>query len=68
MVKADANSPNQKRLKAAGSAVTSATNQLVKASEESQAFSESDSMVWTDSSIGSATASKVIEMEAQVFL
>lgn len=67
MVKADAQSQSQMRLRAAGKAVTNATNQLVKASEESMAFSDSNSLVWTDANTSkSDTASKVVEMEAQM--
>jgi talin len=64
MIKTDAQSASQKRLQAAGKAVTNATTQLVKASVESQTTMED--MEWSDSTLGSATASKVMEMEAQM--
>jgi talin len=62
MIKADSQSPSQKRLNAAGRAVTNATNALVKASVQT----DEDSLVWSDNTLGSATASKVNEMEAQM--
>lgn len=65
-VKADMQSASQNRLRAAGKAVTNATQQLVRASEESISMADTDALVSSDSQQKSVTASKVMEMEAQM--
>ncbi|KAJ3121843.1 Talin-1 [Nowakowskiella sp. JEL0407] len=65
-VRADPNEPSQIRLRAAGAAVTNATNQLVRAVEEAIKFDDTDQMTDFLKGNGSATSAKVLEMEAQV--
>lgn len=65
VVRADRLSQNQVRLKAAGKAVTNATQLLVKACDESIAFNDTEAI--SDVLDGkTATAAKVLEMEAQM--
>ncbi|KAJ3396786.1 Talin-1 [Lobulomyces angularis] len=67
IVRSDPNSQSQSRLKAAGKAVISATTQLVKASEESMAFSETDTISFNmEEQYSNPTTAKVMEMEAQM--
>ncbi|KAJ1537201.1 Talin-1, partial [Nowakowskiella sp. JEL0078] len=68
-VRADPNDTAQIRLRAAGKAVTSTTEQLVKAVEEALKFDATDQIasdLWSGSEPVSATSAKVMEMEAQV--
>jgi len=62
MIKADASSPSQKRLQAAGKAVTNATTALIKVSAESTDVD----VEWIDNASQSAIGSKVQEIEAQM--
>ncbi|KAJ3220116.1 Talin-1 [Dinochytrium kinnereticum] len=64
--KADPNSQAQIRLRAAGKGVTNATNQLVKASEEALAFTETEQITAQVQSPGGTTTARILEMEAQV--
>ncbi|KAJ3182603.1 Talin-1 [Gaertneriomyces sp. JEL0708] len=69
VVRADPNSQAQIRLRAAGKAVTGATDNLVKAAEANMAFDEADqvsSLMTAASGVGGAMQSRVAEMEAQV--
>ncbi|KAJ3091552.1 Talin-1, partial [Quaeritorhiza haematococci] len=71
MVRADPNSQSQIRLKAAGKAVTNATDQLVKAAEESMAFEDEMGGAATAPAAAGGegsnkTSARVMEMEAQM--
>ncbi|KAJ3111738.1 hypothetical protein HDU96_005400 [Phlyctochytrium bullatum] len=65
-IQTDMNSQAQIRLRAAGKAVTTATNQLVKAAEEAMAFTETEQLYAQVQSPTSTTTSRILEMEAQV--
>ncbi|KAI8614346.1 hypothetical protein BC830DRAFT_1169513 [Chytriomyces sp. MP71] len=65
-VNADAMSQSQMRLKAAGKAVTHATDQLVKAAEDAGAFNEADILSGANLKGLSETSAKALEMDAQV--
>ena len=66
MVKADAQSQSQAKLMAAGRAVNNATNELVKASKECMAFSDTDELSSALLDDKSTAATKIMEMEAQM--
>ena len=65
-VKADPNSQNQMRLKAAGKAVTNATEQLVKAAEEAMTLHDTSAMTNHMIKGTNATGAKILELEAQM--
>ena len=64
-VKSDPNTPAQIKLKTAGKSVTNATDQLVKAAEESMALDDSESITNSLMKEGPAME-KVQELEAQM--
>lgn len=66
-VQADPNSQAQTRLRAAGKSVTHATEQLVKAAQESMAFEEAESVssMMKDAGTGSVASQRAKELDAQ---
>ncbi|TPX69668.1 hypothetical protein SpCBS45565_g02300 [Spizellomyces sp. 'palustris'] len=67
--RADPNSQAQIRLRAAGKAVTGATDNLVRAAQENMAFDDADqfsSIMSAAGKVGGAMQTRVAEMEAQV--
>ncbi|KAJ3049223.1 Talin-1 [Rhizophlyctis rosea] len=65
-VRADPNSQAQIRLRAAGKAVTNATDNLVRAAEENMAFDDTDQISNLMKVAGTGTSGRVAEMEAQM--